>query len=133
MKLAWQQIPSPVVSELLCNTGLDGVVIDTEHGFFNNETLFSCIQVIKLSNACLDAGIDGIIFSTVETTQQAAAIHEICKYPKFGGRRGLGLVRENKWGKEELISKPPIIIAQIETITGQRRVNLKAANYNSTN
>jgi 2-dehydro-3-deoxyglucarate aldolase len=107
MKLAWQQIPSPVVSELLCNTGLDGVVIDTEHGFFNNETLFSCIQVIKLSN-----------FSTVETTQQAAAIHEICKYPKFGGRRGLGLVRENKWGKEELISKPPIIIAQIETITG---------------
>jgi len=134
MKLAWQQIPSPVVSELLCNTELDGVVIDTEHGFFNNETLFNCIQVIKLSNkkcfvrltephktttrACLDAGIDGIIFSTVETTQQAATIHEICKYPRFGGRRGLGLVRENKWGKEELISKPPIIIAQIETITG---------------
>lgn len=134
MKFAWQQIPSPVVSELLCNTGLDGVVIDTEHGFFNNETLFSCIQVIDsygklcyvrvtepnktLVRACLDAGVDGIIFSTVETAEQCKKINEICKFPRYGGKRGLGLVRQNKWGLGSLVAHPPRIIAQIETKKG---------------
>jgi|TARA_R110000824_G_scaffold195409_2_gene378181 2-keto-3-deoxy-L-rhamnonate aldolase RhmA len=134
MKFAWQQIPSPVVSELLCNTGLDGIVIDTEHGFYNNETLFSCIQVINalgklcyvrvtepnltLVRACLDAGIDGIIFSTVETAEQCERINKMCKFPRDGGKRGLGLVRQNRWGKRVLISNPPRIIAQVETKAG---------------
>ena len=133
MKLAWQQIPSPTISELLCKS-LDGVVLDTEHGCFNNETLYNCIQVITandkkcfvrlteinktLIRICLDAGVTGIIFSTVETTLQARKIHELCKFPKHGGKRGLGLVRQNKWGYGGLVSAPPIIIAQIETKKG---------------
>jgi len=139
MKFAWQQIPSPVVSELLCNTGVDGVVLDTEHGFFNNETLFSCIQVIDLTGkhcyvrvtepnkalvrACLDAGADGIIFSTVETSEQCEEIHNMCKYPLQSGKRGLGLVRQNKWGIQELVGYPPKIIAQIETVEGILNIN----------
>jgi 2-dehydro-3-deoxyglucarate aldolase len=134
MKLAWQQIPSTVVSELLCNVGLDGVVLDTEHGFFNNETLYNCIQLITsigkicfvrltepsktMTRACLDAGANGIIFSTTETEEQCEVIHEICKFPSQGGRRGLGLVRQNKWGIENITTDKPIIIAQIETIRG---------------
>ena len=46
MILSWQQIPSPSISEIMCR-GFDGVVLDTEHGCYNNETLFCCIQVIK--------------------------------------------------------------------------------------
>ena len=135
-QLAWQQIPSPVISELLCNVGLDGVVIDTEHGFFDNQTLFSCIQIIDmckklcyvrvtepnktLVRACLDAGADGIIFSTVESEEQCRLIHDMCKYPRYGGKRGLGLVRQNLWGNDAtgLVGHPPKIIAQIETIEG---------------
>jgi len=133
MKLAWQQIPSPTISELLCRN-LDGVVLDTEHGCFNNETLYSCIQIITANNKkcfvrlteinktliriCLDAGITGIIFSTVETARQARKIHELCKFPKHGGKRGLGLVRQNKWGYGGLVSAPPVVIAQIETKKG---------------
>jgi 4-hydroxy-2-oxoheptanedioate aldolase len=79
MNLTLQTIPSPVISEILSDSKLDGVVLDTEHGCFNNETLYSCIQVITLSNKkcfvrltdfnkqlvrmCLDAGVDGLIFS----------------------------------------------------------------------
>lgn len=134
MKLAWQQIPSTIISELLCNIELDGVVIDTEHSAFNIETLYNCIQIITALNktcfvrltepsktiarACLDAGAHGIIFSTVETKEQCETIHQICKFPSQGGRRGLGLVRQNKWGIEKLISDKPIIIAQIETVEG---------------
>jgi 2-dehydro-3-deoxyglucarate aldolase len=134
MKLAWQQIPSPVVSDILCLGPLDGVVIDTEHAAYNNETLYSCIQVITAQNKtcfvrltevnktmirmCLDAGANGIIFSTVETTEECELIQKYCKFPLYGGKRGLGLVRENKWGYNELITQPPIIIAQIETAAG---------------
>jgi len=133
MKLSWQQIPSTLVSEMLCE-GLDGVVIDTEHGCFNNETLYSCIQIITAKNKiclvrlteinktlirmCLDAGASGLIFSTVEDASQAAEIIDLCTYPKYGGSRGLGLVRQNKWGYSTLVNKPPIIVAQIETKRG---------------
>ena len=129
MILTWQQIPSPLVSEMMCY-GYDGVVLDTEHGCFNNETIYSCVQVIKSNNKkcfvrltevsnriiryCLDAGVDGLIFSTIETEDQCKKILKYCYYsPK--GSRGLGLVRQNFWGEKQLIQKDPIIIPQIET------------------
>jgi len=137
-KLAWQQIPSTIVSDILCLNGLSGVVLDTEHGCYNNETLYSCIQVItnnkkecfvRLGNTddfmirfCLDAGVTGLIFSTVETLEQVEKIGKLCKYPKYFGKRGLGLVRQNKWGLKNLISNPPILIAQIETEAGAKNI-----------
>jgi len=133
MNLTLQTIPSTLVSEVLVNSKFDGVVLDTEHGLFNNETLFACIQVIKLNKKicyvrfthldkslvrlALDAGIDGVIFSTVETKPQGLDIIQYCNYPKFGGKRGQGLVRENKWGLDNFYTKRPILIAQLETKT----------------
>jgi len=144
MRLAWQQIPSPVISELLCQNSLDGVVIDTEHGAYNIETLFSCIQVITLCKkkcfvrltetnktmirVCLDAGASGLIFSTVESDAQSKEIKKTCNYPNFGGSRGLGLVRENLWGKKNLASTKPILIAQIETLKGIENIKEISSN-----
>lgn len=138
MNLIMQTIPSTLVSELLANSDLDGIILDTEHGCFNNETLYSCIQVINLSNKkcfvrfttldkqlvriCLDAGIDGVIFSTVEHVEYAHKIIEYCNYPSKGGKRGCGLVRENMWGKNKLDQKKPIIIGQIETRTAIEKI-----------
>jgi len=130
--LSWQQIPHHTISEILCNTNFDGVVLDTEHGCYNNESLYLCIQTITNKNKkcfvrlteinktliryCLDAGVDGLIFSTVETRKQCEDIHNFCNFPIHGGSRGLGLVRANSWGKDNnLIGKKPILIAQIET------------------
>jgi 2-dehydro-3-deoxyglucarate aldolase len=133
MKLAWQQIPSTIISEML-SEDFEGVVLDTEHGCFNNETLYNCIQIITakrkvclvrlteinrtLIRACLDAGTSGLIFSTIENATQASEIKALCAYPKYGGKRGLGLVRQNKWGYSTLVNKPPIIVAPIETKEG---------------
>ena len=132
MKLSWQQIPSSLVSEILCFNS-EGVVLDTEHGWYNNETLFSCIQVIKSKNKlcfvrltdvdkksiryCLDSGVDGIIFSTIENSNQCQKIIEHCFYAPRG-KRGLGLVRQNMWGSEDLVKDNPIIVPQIETKEG---------------
>ena len=133
MILSWQQISSTIISEILCDN-FDGVVLDTEHGCFGNESLYACIQIVTckqkkcfvrltevnktLIRMCLDAGADGLIFSTIETEDQAKDIASACRFPKHGGLRGLGLVRQNFWGRDRLVSDPPIIIAQIETETG---------------
>lgn len=135
MKLSWQQIPNSIITEILCQTKLDGVVLDTEHSAFNPETLYNCIQVCTLNKKkcfvrlisptkkdirmCLDAGCDGLIFSMMENSNQAKRVKKQSIYPKYGGGRGLGLVRENLWGLEKnLVKKPPTLIAQIETLEG---------------
>jgi 2-dehydro-3-deoxyglucarate aldolase len=133
MNLIIQTIPSPLVSEILAYSELDGVILDTEHGAFNTETLYSCIQIITLSKKkcfvrftdlnkqlvrmCLDAGVDGVIFSTIEQVEYAHSIISYCTYPSQGGKRGCGLVRSNKWGNEKLDGHKPMIIGQIETRT----------------
>lgn len=139
MRLAWQQIPSTIISEILCQNDLDGVVIDTEHGTFNTETLCACIQVVTLSKKkcfvrlteinkplvriCLDMGCDGLIFSTIESLSDANLVKDYSLYPSSNGKRGLGLVRENLWGLKSIILKSdPILIAQIETKAGVKNI-----------
>ena len=133
MKLLLQQISSPYISELFARSQFDGVMIDHEHGCFNDESLFSSIQVItllkkkvfvrltdfdkRIVRLCLDAGVTGLIFSTVESLEYAKAIVDFSHYPPRG-RRGQGLVRENNWGADGLGNYTPLLIAQIETKTG---------------
>ena len=144
MILSWQQIPSPIISEIMCYN-FDGVVLDLEHGCYGLETLCSCIQVVKSSGKkclvrltepsktmiryCLDLGVDGLIFSTIETEQQCQEIIDHCYYAPRG-KRGLGLVRQNFWGEKDLIQKDPIIIPQIETKFGVENIeNIKKYNF----
>jgi len=131
----WQQIPSSTVSEILCQTDLDFIVLDTEHGVFNDETLFQCIQVITLSGKscfvrlteanltktryCLDAGVDGVIFSTVDSLEYLGEIEKQCLFPSQShfGKRGYGLTRDNMWGEKDRKGKR-IIVAQLENRKG---------------
>ena len=131
MKLMWQQIPSTIVTEIFCASKFDGVVFDLEHGTFNDESVYTCIQICELANKksfvrltdlnhtklrlVLDAGVSGVIMSTVESYDQAKEFKDYCMYPKDGGKRGQGLVRENK---EKLKFGQPIMIPQIETKVG---------------
>jgi len=135
MKLLWQQIPSSEITTIYCNTNFSGIVLDDEHGCFNEETLFTLIQLINANNKqsfvrfaeldkgkvrkVLDAGASGLIFSTVDNLLYSESILNWCLYPPKG-KRGQGLVAENKWGnKPELLqNRNPILIAQIENKKG---------------
>lgn len=128
MKALWQQIPSTEITKLYCNTNFDAIVLDLEHGVFNNETIFSLIQFINSNNKfsfvrvtepsksqirfLLDSNVSGIIFSTLEI-EQTSKIKEWCLYPPFG-KRGQGLVSENNWGNDKLQVNKVKLIAQIE-------------------
>lgn len=148
IRLFWQQIPSTLISEALSHSSLDGVVLDLEHSAFNPETAYSCIQIIKLKQKqafvrippgeitlarhALDTGCDGLIFSTVENQRQSKTLLDICHFNPDGGKRGLGLVRDNFWGEQGLPLRKPITIAQIETLKGIEallRGELKGFNY----
>jgi 4-hydroxy-2-oxoheptanedioate aldolase len=140
MSFSWQQIASPVVTEILCLSDTEGVVLDLEHGSFNRETIVSCIQVAtnmnkkcfaRLANGnpeyirtCLDTGADGLIFANLKTAEESRAIHKISKHASGGfvGTRGVALVRQNHWGLKPLLSKGPVMIAQIESIEGVRNL-----------
>ena len=137
MKLLWQQIPSTEVTKIYCNTKFDGIVLDTEHGVFNNETLFSLIQLINASGKksfvriteptktfcrmLLDSGVSGLIFSTIDVLQ-IPLIREWCKFP-LEGSRGQGLVSENDWGDKSLQENNVILIAQIENQKSINKLN----------
>ena len=128
VKALWQQIPSTEITKIYCNTDFDAIVLDLEHGVFNNETLFSLIQLINASNKLsfvrvtepiksqirllLDSNVSGIIFSTLEL-EQTSKIEEWCLYPPLG-KRGQGLVSENNWGDNKLQINKVKLIAQIE-------------------
>ena len=104
MKLFWQQIPSPLITEIFCSSSFDGVVLDLEHGHFNNESLYSCIQVgtllkknilVRVSHLdkqtirlCLDANASGIILSTVETQLKLKSSIIIAPIPKMEVKEG---------------------------------------------
>lgn len=128
----WQQIPNSLISDILSET-FEGVVLDTEHSMWSPETLLSCIQIVtSKEKVCLvrihkrdlmsiskilDSGASGIILSTVETQQEAEDFVNLSYYYSQGGKRGLGLVRQNFWGKKgNLCSDVPILIPQIESI-----------------
>tara|TARA_R110002020_G_scaffold123630_2_gene280362 strand:+ start:1092 stop:1880 length:789 start_codon:yes stop_codon:yes gene_type:complete len=158
LKGFWQQIPSTTVSEILCHSHFDFVCLDTEHGVFNEETIFNCIQTISLSGKkvfirvteanktfvrhYLDAGVDGLIFSTMENyeyiytnltmttsptddlifdlnseTAYSKNVIKQCKFPNNNGKRGYGLTRDNFWGEKPRKSDP-LLIAQIESVKG---------------
>ena len=112
MNLTLQTLSSTIISEILCKTNFDGIVLDTEHGCFDNEKLYSCIQVItsmskqcfvrvtdfnkRLIRMCLDAGVHGLIFSTIENVNSAEEILKYCKYPRHGGNRGMDNINKLK-------------------------------------
>ena len=139
MRFVLLQIPSSSITEIMCLSDFDGIVLDTEHSLWNDETISLCLSIIRLTGTLayvrlgeinklsiskmLDASADGLIFSTVETVEQLRRIKQCVNYPTNGGYRGLGLVRSNSWGEDNLVTKrEPTIIPQIETATAVKNI-----------
>lgn len=141
LKLLWQQIPNPLITEIMCNSIMDGVVLDKEHGCFNDETIYNCIQIIRLKHKkcfvrvkknidetfigmCLDAGCTGFIIANVKNFEEYYRIKDMCDY------RSTGLYRSNKWDVNN--PKPDItLVAQIESHISEleKLVKMTKADY----
>jgi 2-keto-3-deoxy-L-rhamnonate aldolase RhmA len=112
---AWSALGHPAVAAILARSGVDWLVLDSEHGMFSAETLRTCLDaaqtydlptlvrvpandptVIKL---ILDLGPDGVVIPMVNTASEAAAAVASCLYPP-AGRRGFGAGRAAGYGMD---------------------------------
>lgn len=104
----WITLPCPAVAEVMALSGLDFLVIDTEHGAINIESVQAILQamagtdvvpIIRLAgsqrmfaNKILDTGPLGIIVPMVSSPEEAQATVSAALYPPEG-TRGIGLGR----------------------------------------
>lgn len=134
----WMQIPSSIVANILSRQRFDWVVLDLEHGRFDNYIIGDLFNVIK-SNNCLpfarllspccqseisrvlDAGAAGLIFPKTESIEQSRAIYNFSRLPPDGSR-GVSFCHANNYGvdfKEYLQSDhAPFLVGMIESSLG---------------
>jgi len=131
MKMLWQQIPNPIITDIMSESKVfDGIVLDTEHAGFNIETVNTLIAItiakgkecfVRVTEPnetfvrqCLDAGATGMICANINR-KKAIEFRSMCFYPPRGNR-GLGLTRNNMWGKNGLLNDCNVkLVAQIES------------------
>lgn len=137
---AWQQLDSIESTIAMASLGFDWVVVDLEHTAITTsgaENIFIAAERHGakpfarlpaadpyLARRLLDVGSQGLLVPVVETRELFDRFAEHCFFPPKG-KRGLGLVRANDWGKElkEYFKNfKPIIIAQIETKKGAEEI-----------
>lgn len=98
----WCIIPSPVVTDIICASGLDFIIIDSEHGPIGFETAQEMIivcesrdvsPIMRVSNVneseilkALDIGVHGIQIPNIQKTEDILKIIEYSKYPPLGNR-----------------------------------------------
>jgi 4-hydroxy-2-oxoheptanedioate aldolase len=106
--LTW---PAPGIADLAALAGFDFLVLDTEHGFLNPESV---------EHMVLDGGAAGILFPRADGLPAVRGAIESVKYAP-SGRRGLGGVRANRYGDEPLdrfvrrANEETLVAIQIET------------------
>jgi 2-keto-3-deoxy-L-rhamnonate aldolase RhmA len=132
----WITIPNPAIAELMVRAGFEWVTVDLEHSPIGIESAAELIRTIDLAGArpfvrvgshdanvikrVMDAGAHGVIASTVNTPDQAAAIVAAVKYPPLG-TRGVGLSRAQGYADEfethyRWLNEESIVFVQIEHI-----------------
>ncbi|WXC47902.1 hypothetical protein QX201_007618 [Fusarium graminearum] len=98
-------LPSFRSAELLASTGLDGIIVDCEHGHISDDAMHALVPTITsqgvsplvrtrmthpdLIKRALDAGSHGIIVPMINTVEDAEAVVRNAKFPP-GGLRGQG-------------------------------------------
>ncbi len=98
----WAVIPSPVVAEVIASSGLDFIIIDSEHGPINYETaqnmaiaceLHGVSPILRVSGVvesdilkALDIGVHGLHIPNITSKQQIEMSIRFMKYPPIGNR-----------------------------------------------
>lgn len=132
---SWLLTPSCVAAEAMSYAGFDWVVIDTEHGAVNPESVENIIRTIErtdvvpmvrvawndpvLIKLALDRGAMGIVVPWVSTREEAERAISACMFPPKG-LRGIGGGRTTMYGQDgggymREANDNIIVIVQIET------------------
>jgi 4-hydroxy-2-oxoheptanedioate aldolase len=124
---------SPIVAEMLSRAGFDFVLVDNQHGVWNDETTAHAFRYICLGSAIpmarvswndfgaigrlLDRGAMGIIVPMVNTVEEAQRAAFAARFPPRGGRSTGGVLSVH-YGPEydRWINDQVFLAVQIETV-----------------
>lgn len=141
-------IPSVRQAQIVALTGLDGIIIDCEHGHISDDSMHNSVAAISalgispiirirgpahdILKRALDTGAHGVMVPQVNTAEEAAAIVVSSKFPPQGVRgqgsafpaigHGLTTPEYMKSANETIIT-----MIQIETRAGVENVDAIAA------
>ncbi|MBE3598886.1 MAG: hypothetical protein IMX02_08875 [Limnochordaceae bacterium] len=111
----WLSIPSPVVAEALAGLEPDWLLIDTEHGAIDEQTVEEMIRAIRAASStvvplvrvaandpalikkALDRGAMGVLVPLVNSAEEARRAVAACRYPP-DGIRGVAGTRASRYG-----------------------------------
>ena len=98
----WSGLKDPQLVRLIAQQGYQAVVLDSQHGFHDENSLLNCIQQIAsvgksalvripvnrwdLVERALDFGALGVIAPMINTQDDAVNFAKAAKYPKVGSR-----------------------------------------------
>lgn len=140
----WITLACPAAAEVMALSGLDFLVIDTEHGAINIESVQAiiqaisatdCVPIVRLAgsqrmfaNKILDAGPMGVIVPMVSSREDAQATVEAALYPPEG-TRGIGLGRAQGYDLErraeylKVANDQMLVIVQVEHRDGIQNID----------
>jgi 4-hydroxy-2-oxoheptanedioate aldolase len=141
-------IPNTTVAELCAGAGFDWVLIDSEHGPFDLQSIMAHLQAVApypvspivrpvegqtaLIKQLLDIGAQTLLIPMVESAEQAEQLVRACRYPP-AGIRGLGtsMARAAQWNRiPDYLQKANdevCLIVQIETVSALENIDAIAA------
>lgn len=132
---SWLSLPSPASAELMAGMGFDWLVIDTEHGASDYETVEDMMRAMKgtetipmmrvpwndhvLIKRALDRGAYGLVIPMVNSAEEAKAAVAACKYPPEG-IRGIAGTRTSRYGMDLMSyfgdwNNEVVVVCQIES------------------
>ena len=99
---AWCSLPEPLVCEAIAREGFSAVVIDMQHGMWNEPAALQAVAQVHLAGSApvvriplwhnslvsrmLDYGAEGVIAPMINGEAEARALVQVAKYPPVGER-----------------------------------------------
>ncbi|AZG11151.1 2-dehydro-3-deoxyglucarate aldolase [Pigmentiphaga sp. H8] len=132
----WVTLPTPAVTEIAAELGLDWVCLDLEHSALDYKDVANHARAAKGSGTavlarvpattpdylkrCLDMGVDGVLLPLVNSAEEMRTGLRYGKYPPQG-IRGIGGERALRWGlrMDEYLAtanEETMVIPLIETV-----------------
>jgi 4-hydroxy-2-oxoheptanedioate aldolase len=127
------KLGSPVAAEFLGHSGVDLVMLDSQHGSWGQDSLIQGVTAVcatpampfarvvynffPLVGQLLDAGSLGIVSPLVNTVEDARAFARACRFPPVG-ERSWGAGRALAYGEDytDWINEQLFVAVQIETV-----------------
>ncbi len=139
----WSTLPSPDITEMAVDSGLDWVTIDAEHGSFDWRTIEAHIRAtvrsstvllirvselnISLFKRSLDIGADGVAVPFISTADQMRRAVEYAQFPPRGVR-AVGGDRATGWGQcfAEHVAEADdnvLVLPNLETVEAAKNID----------